>query len=101
MSRSEADVRILAPSSGWEVAVAPQSVTRVVSYALDDETLVGFEFLPLPGYTEAGPREFVGRVREAAGPAVRAAREVLERVREAAPDEVVVKFGLRVSGRMD
>jgi hypothetical protein len=76
-------------------------VTRVVSFALDDGTEVGFEVVPVPGMGEAGTQGLVGRVREAAEPAVRAAREVLERVREAAPDEAVVRFGLKVSGRMD
>jgi Trypsin-co-occurring domain 1 len=45
--------------------------------------------------------EVVGRVREAVQPAVQTARVVLDRVRQAGPDEVVVKFGLKVSGRMD
>jgi hypothetical protein len=81
--------------------VSSQPATRVVSYALDDETVVGFEIVPLPGFSEAGTERLAGRVRQAAEPAVRAAREVLDRVREASPDEVVVRFGLRVSGRTD
>jgi hypothetical protein len=52
--------------------VSSQPATRVVSYALDDETVVGFEIAPLPGYSEAGTERLVGRVREAAEPAVRA-----------------------------
>jgi hypothetical protein len=81
--------------------MSSQLVTRVVKYELEDGTEVGFEIVPVPGYTEAGVRDLAGTVRDAAGPAVQAAHEVLERVRQAAPDEVVVRFGLRVSGRMD
>lgn len=68
-------------------------------YLLDDGTVVQFEIDPGPGFRPAGSREIVGRVREAVAPAVEAARVVLERVREASPDEVEVKFGVKVSGK--
>lgn len=74
-------------------------MSQVVTYALDESTTVQFEIEPTAGFRPVGnAEEIVGRVREAAGPAVEAARAVLERVREARPAEVEVKFGLKVSG---
>jgi hypothetical protein len=70
----------------------------VVSYALDDGTVVRFEIEPYAGFRPAGPDEIVGRIREAVAPAVEGARAVLEKVKEAAPDEIEVKFGIKVSG---
>jgi hypothetical protein len=73
-------------------------VSDVVRYAVDDETVVAFEFDPPPGFRPAGVTEIVGRVREAIEPAVEAARVVLDKVREAGPDQVKVRFGIKVSG---
>ncbi len=70
----------------------------VVSYELDEETVVRFEIEPSAGFRPAGPDAIAGRVREAVAPAVEAARVVLERVREAAPDAVTLRFGIKVSG---
>lgn len=70
----------------------------VVSYALDNGTVVRFEIEPSAGFRSAGPDEIAGRIREAVAPAVEGARAVLEKVREAAPDEIEVKFGIKVSG---
>jgi len=70
----------------------------VVSYALDEETVVRFEIEPSAGFRPAGPDEIAGRIREAVAPAVEGARAVLEKVKEAAPDEIEVKFGIKVSG---
>jgi predicted neutral ceramidase superfamily lipid hydrolase len=70
----------------------------VVGYALDDGTVVRFEIEPSAGFRPAGPDEIAGRIREAVAPAVEGARAVLEKVREAAPREVEVKFGIKVSG---
>lgn len=72
--------------------------TQVVAYQLDDQTTARFEIEPLPGFRPAGPQEIVGRVREAVGPAVEAARTVLDKVKEARPDEVELRFGIKVSG---
>ncbi|MGH3550752.1 MAG: CU044_2847 family protein [Pseudonocardiaceae bacterium] len=69
----------------------------VVSYALDDETVVRFEIEPTADFRPAGPDEIAGRIRDAVAPAVEAASAVLEKVKEA-PDEIVVKFGIKVSG---
>jgi hypothetical protein len=73
-------------------------VATVVSYRLDEDTTVAFEIEPVAGFRPAGANEIAGRIREAVEPAVDAARAVLERVREASPDEVKLKFGIKVSG---
>lgn len=70
----------------------------VVSYELDDDTVVRFEIEPSAEFRPAGPEEIAGRIREAVTPAVEAARVVLAKAREAAPDEVKLKFGIKVSG---
>jgi hypothetical protein len=72
--------------------------TAVVGYALDDETVVRFEIEPSAGFRPAGPDEIAGRIREAVAPAVEGARVVLAKVKEAGPDKVEVKFGIKVSG---
>jgi predicted neutral ceramidase superfamily lipid hydrolase len=70
----------------------------VVSYALDDDVVVRFEIEPSLGFRPAGPDEIAGRIREAVAPAVEGARAVLEKVKETAPREIKVKFGIKVSG---
>ncbi|MGQ0778237.1 MAG: CU044_2847 family protein [Pseudonocardiales bacterium] len=70
----------------------------VVSYELDDKTVVRFEIEPGDGYRPAGPEEILGRIREAVAPAVEGARAVLEKAKEAAHCQVEVKFGIKVSG---
>ena len=49
----------------------------------------------------AAPGELVGQVRAAMGPVVDVAREVMAQVREAGPDEVQVKLGVKVTGTMN
>jgi Trypsin-co-occurring domain 1 len=75
--------------------------SRVVTYALDDSTVVRFEIEPPPGFQPASPDKTIGRVQEAIAPAVEAAKVVLDKVKQAAPDEIEVKFGVKVSGKMD
>jgi Trypsin-co-occurring domain 1 len=72
--------------------------SQVVTYALDDSTTVSFEVEPAPGFRPAGAGEVIGRVQSAVGPAVEAAKLVLDRVREVRPDQVELKFGIKVSG---
>jgi phage tail sheath gpL-like len=72
--------------------------SQVATYQLDDSTTVSFEIEPTEGFRPAGPGQIAGKVREAVAPAVEAAKEVLDRVKELAPDEVEVKFGIKVSG---
>lgn len=73
--------------------------TRVVTYALNDGTAAEFEIEPGPGYVQAASRgEIIATVRDAVGPAVEAAREVLDRVKPLSSDTVTVRFGVKVSG---
>ncbi|WIM94788.1 CU044_2847 family protein [Actinoplanes oblitus] len=73
-------------------------MSQVVRYTVDDGTVVQFEVDPPDGFEQASAERIAGQVRDAVGPAVEAAREVLDRVRAHAPDEVEVKFGIKVSG---
>jgi hypothetical protein len=73
----------------------------VVRYALDGQTAVGFEIEPAPGFRPVGNDELIGELRQALAPAVAGARAVVDKVREAGPDEVQVRFGIKVSGTMN
>ena len=73
-------------------------VSQVVTYRVDDGTTVQLEIDPPDGFQPAGPREVVGRIQEAITPAVEAAKAVLDKVKEARPDEIAVKFGVKASG---
>jgi hypothetical protein len=77
--------------------VAPVS-SEVVSYQLDDKTTALFEIEPVAGFRPARVGDIAGRVKDAAAPAIEAARELLEQVRDLAPDAVEVKFGIKVTG---
>ena len=72
--------------------------SQVVTYQVDDSTTVKFEIEPTEGFRPAGPNEVAGRIREAVDPAVQAAKAVLDKVKEAGPDGVELKFGIKVSG---
>lgn len=72
--------------------------TSVVSYALDEGTTVRFEIQPTADFRPAGPDEIAGRIRDAVAPVIAAAQTVLKTAREVAPDEVKLKFGIKVSG---
>ena len=73
-------------------------MTDVVTYLVDDETRVRFEIDPPEGFQPAGVKEIAGRIRDAVTPAVEAAQVVLDKVRQASPDEVKLKFGIKVGG---
>ena len=73
-------------------------MAQVVTYRVDDATTVKFEIDPAEGFRPAGPEEVLGKVTQAVGPAVEAAKAVLEKVKEARPDGVELKFGIKVSG---
>lgn len=75
--------------------------TTAVRYALDEHTMVAFEIEPPPGFQQAGAHELVGDLGEALAPAVMGARAVLDKVKESGPDEVQVRFGIKVSGTMN
>jgi NTP-dependent ternary system trypsin peptidase co-occuring protein len=72
--------------------------SSVARYRVNEQTVVEFEFDPPPGFHPAGVEEIAGRVRDAVEPAVQAARVVLDKVRHAGPDEVKLKFGIKISG---
>ncbi len=72
--------------------------SRIVTYRVDDATTVKLEIEPPEGFSPAGTEEVLGRVREAVGPAVDAAKAVLEKVKEARPDNVELRFGIKASG---
>lgn len=57
--------------------------SQVVTYRVDDATVVRLETEAGEGFRQAGPGEVFGRVREAVAPAVEAAKAVLEKVKEA------------------
>src|SRR5215469_12793792 len=78
--------------------IGERMATDIVTYQLDDSTTVRFEVEPPPGFRPAGAEEIAGRVREAVGPAVEAAKTVLDKVKEARPDQVELRFGIKVSG---
>ena len=69
-----------------------------VGYTLEDGTVVRFEVEAGPGFGPAGADAIVGNLAEAAAPLVAGARVLLEKVRESRPDEVEVKFGVKVTG---
>jgi hypothetical protein len=83
--------------TAWEGG-ARSVASQVVSYRLDESTVVRFEIEPPEGFHPAGPDQIAGRVREALGPAVETAKTVLDKIKEIAPDEVELKFGVKVSG---
>jgi Trypsin-co-occurring domain 1 len=74
---------------------------QVVTYQLDDSTLVRFEIEPPSGFQPASGATIAGRVQEAITPALKTAQLLLDRIKDLTPDEVEVKFGLKVSGKFD
>ncbi len=74
-------------------------MTEVVRYLSgSDDVEVGFEIDPPEGYRPVGAGPVEVRVRDAVQPALDAARDVLGRLRELQPDEVEVRFAIKVSG---
>lgn len=57
--------------------------SQVVTYAVDDETVVKFEIEPVEGFAPAGADQILGRMQEAIEPALAAARVVLDKVANA------------------
>ncbi|WP_371633228.1 hypothetical protein OG693_21535 [Streptomyces sp. NBC_01259] len=72
--------------------------SQVVAYELDDDTVVSFEIEPTSEFQPVSSEQVIGRVQDAVRPAVEAARIVLQKVAEARPQEVQVKFGIKVNG---
>lgn len=69
-----------------------------VGYALEDGTVGRFEVDADPGFAPAGGEEVVGKLADAVAPLVAGARVLLDKVRATRPDEVEVKFGVKVTG---
>ena len=74
---------------------------HIVTYQLDDFTRVQFEVEPSEEFRPAAAGGVLGRVRDAVTPAVEAAKVVLDKVKEARPDQAEVTFGVKVSGGTD
>ena len=74
-------------------------MAEVGTYEVDSGVFVRIEFEPAGDFVPAGTDEILGRVREAVEPAVAAAQVVVDRARALSPDEVEVKFGIKVSGQ--
>lgn len=74
--------------------------SQVVKYRAGD-TAVEFEVEPGPGYQQAGAgnlaKDLKIQVAEAVTPAVEAAKVVMDKIREARPHAVEVKFGVKAS----
>jgi Trypsin-co-occurring domain 1 len=76
--------------------------TQVVAYEVDDSTKVLFEIEPAAGFVPAGGAgQVLGRITDAVGPAVEAAKAVLDKVKDMQPDGVEVRFGVKASGGAD
>ncbi|MFG1949406.1 CU044_2847 family protein [Nonomuraea sp. NPDC048826] len=65
---------------------------------MDELTLVLIEVDPTSDFRPAGPNQVAGDIREALAPVIRAAEVILEKIKTVAPNEVEVKFGIKVSG---
>lgn len=79
--------------------------SQIVKYKVDSSTEAAFVVDPdeWAGWQDAGarPADVVGAVRDAVGPAVEAAKVVLDKIKEIHPGTVEVKFGISVSGGMN
>jgi hypothetical protein len=73
-------------------------MSEVVAYTMADGTEMRFEIDPLPGFRPSGAGQVVGTLREAARPVIDGAAELLDQIKALRPDEVAVKFGIKVSG---
>lgn len=76
-------------------------VAEVATYWVDSETMVRFEVEPTDQWSDVSPDVAIGQLQAAVAPAVEGARAVLEKVKEMAPDEIEVKFGIKASGTMN
>jgi hypothetical protein len=87
--------------SGRRASESTEDLTMpvtVAQYVLDDGTIVSFEADLGEGYRPAGAEQVIGSLSDAIQPAVQGARAVLEKMKDATPTEIEVKFGIKVSG---
>ncbi len=75
--------------------------TQIVTYKVDDVTTAKFEVDPAEGFRPAAHGQILGQVRDAVGPAIEAAKAVLDKAKETRPSQIEVKFGVKVSGGAD
>jgi hypothetical protein len=87
---------MMAQSNGGGPAL---TATQIVTYRVDDETTVDIEIDPVAGYAPAGIGKVVGQVRAATDPVMKAANAMLEQVKSLSPDDVQIKFGVKVGGK--
>lgn len=74
---------------------------EVVRYQVDADTEVAFEVETPAGFRPPVAAGLAGSIRDAVAPVVQAARAVMEKLKEAGPDEAQVRFGIKVSGSAD
>lgn len=73
---------------------------QVVRYQVDRETIAQFEIDPPVGFVPASSAgEVIATVQDAVGPAVEAAKAVLDRIKPLGSESVEVRFGVKVSGK--
>jgi hypothetical protein len=73
--------------------------SQTVSYRVDSETIAQFEVDVSGGFNAAASAgQVIADVRNAVGPAVEAAKVVLDRVKPLGTEAVEVKFGVKASG---
>jgi hypothetical protein len=82
----------------WSTKGRGAGMTKIVTYEVDEQTEVRFEVDPTDEWREVSADQVLGRIAEAVQPAVDGARVVLEKVKESAPAQVEIKFGVKVSG---
>lgn len=71
---------------------------QVVTYRVDDSTVASFEIEPTEGFSPASAGNIPDWVKDAVAPAIEAARAVLDKAKEARPNGIELKFGVKVSG---
>lgn len=75
------------------------TASQIVSYQVDGETVAEFDIDPPAGFNPAASvGEVIADVRNAVGPAIDAAKEVLDRIKPVGSEAVEIRFGVKVSG---
>jgi Trypsin-co-occurring domain 1 len=69
-----------------------------VKYALPDGTAMEFDIAPLDDWQPVGLTDVAGQITAAVAPLIDGARVILDKLKEVRPDEVKLKFGIKVSG---
>lgn len=72
--------------------------SQIVTYELDESTVVQFEIDPTAEFRPASSDKVVSRISDAVVPVVEAANAVLDKIKETRPDGIELRFGIKVSG---